>query len=296
MTTKFTLIISLFLLLGLKTLIAQDVIVKWNFPATSADAVLDEYNGFNSGKYLSCEHGVYNTPGYYAFTLDFTTDGAEVPTVSNDKCASVAGVNDGADSIYWMIKFKSEGFHNLKLYSKQFSSIAPAGPRDFKVQFKTSTQTNFTDIATITCSNDWTSGEVNGVSLPSSLDNLANNAITIRWIMTSNIGVAGDSVTNLGITKIDDIIITGEIVDGMEDMISKNQIKIFPNPSEGDISIENLHNMKDIKILDIVGNCVYSEANISDKTINVSHLSKGIYIVQISSMDEEIFIQKLIIE
>lgn len=293
MKIKSTFLAALFILTITKSIYSQVVIAKWAFPSTSADAIVDEYLGYNSGRFISCDHGEYGAQGYYTKPIDFTQPGANVDSITDDKCATVVGTHNGADSISWMIKFKPEGFVNMKLYSKQFSSIN--GPRDFKVQYKIGSTGAFTDFTTISCSNDWTTGVVSGISLPQEMENLVNTSIAIRWILTSNTSVQGGTVDSAATTSIDDIIISGDIASGMEDLVKNHEPKIFPNPSQGEIKIENLHNMQEILIFDIIGEQIFLENEISDNYISINNLPRGIYIVRIVSKDFEIFTEKLII-
>lgn len=115
--------------------------------------------------------------------------------------------NGGADSKFWQISFATTGMSNLKLSSAQRSSNT--GPRDFKVQYSLDGSSwNDVSLASITVANNWTTGVLNNVALPSACNNQA--LVYLRWIMTSNTSVNLGSVANTGTNSIDDIVINGD--------------------------------------------------------------------------------------
>ncbi len=115
--------------------------------------------------------------------------------------------DEGADTKYWQITISTQGYRNLKLSSKQRSS--PRGPRDFKVQYSTDGST-WNDVlgATITVGNDFTMGVLDQVPLPSGCEN--QPTLYLRWVMTSNESVNGQTVLGEGTNRIDDIVVEGE--------------------------------------------------------------------------------------
>jgi hypothetical protein len=80
---------------------------------------------------------------------------------------------------------------------------------------------------------------------------------------------------------------------------SENVMKVFPNPSQGLVNILiNKYNGKvDIQVIDIAGRQVYSSVNEdfnSQKSIDLSALSPGIYLLKISG-DSLNYVQKIIL-
>lgn len=72
----------------------------------------------------------------------------------------------------------------------------------------------------------------------------------------------------------------------------KNQIKIYPNPSSDFVKIENVENIKTIRIFDMTGKLVKQT---SSKEIDVQNFAKGEYIINVYSGNEIIsrkFIKK----
>ena len=71
---------------------------------------------------------------------------------------------------------------------------------------------------------------------------------------------------------------------------SNNNIKISPNPTTNNLTISNLNSNAQIKLYDLTGNLVFSKLNITENktNINISTLSKGIYILKIKFKDREL--------
>ena len=75
------------------------------------------------------------------------------------------------------------------------------------------------------------------------------------------------------------------------------EFNVFPNPSNGTINIDCESGIQEISILSSVGQIVHSERlnNNTNKVLDLSHLSKGQYLVQIKNDSESIAIKKVII-
>ena len=177
---------------------APEVIVEWNFPATSADATADAGITANLTKTLSVGGGVGN-PTY-------NTGGAST------RCASATNWQNGRDSKYWTVNFTTSGYENIKFSSKQ-SGNNNRSPRDFKVQYSLN-GTNWTDVSgtDVTCArNNWTTGALDEISLPAACNN--QQTVYLRWIMRSNTGIGGNTVNaNTYASYIDDIVVKGVYV------------------------------------------------------------------------------------
>ncbi|HNW98588.1 MAG TPA: T9SS type A sorting domain-containing protein [Bacteroidales bacterium] len=272
---------------------AQDTLAAWTFPSTSADSLVDVAPSLNSSRYISCQYGTWGATTYHAITTDYTTNGS---LGSPDKCAKATGWNDGADSAYWMIKLKTTGYGNLKLYSKQQGGGSNPGPRDFKVQYKLPGSTSpWVDLTTVTCANDWTTGVVNGITIPSACDNQSSQ-ISIRWLVSSNIDINGGTVLSTGISKIDDIIITGVVSTGIAETENESLIKVYPNPSNGNFFIENNGEINKIAVYNLLGKCVYSKENVIEYKTELSGFVPGMYMVQLTSTSENVYTYKIIVE
>ncbi len=275
-------------------LFAQDTIVGWKFPSGSADSLADYSVGtLNTSRYISAQYGTSGFPSYHKITISYTADGADG---TPDKCAMATGWNDGKDSSFWMTKFKTTGYGTLKLYAKQFSDAS--GPANYKIQYKLSGSSNpWVDITNgiMTCSNNWTSAVANGLELPAECNNQSGQ-LSIRWLMISNSDISGGTVTSSGISEIDDIIITGVSLNGVELNNYENFVHIYPNPCHGNFTMDNLKNIKTVKIFDILGKCVFEKENLLNENLNFSNYNKGLYLIQLTTLDNEIYSSKIIVE
>jgi hypothetical protein len=87
-------------------------------------------------------------------------------------------------------------------------------------------------------------------------------------------------------------------ISSVEEEAYKLEFNIFPNPTNEQLTIENLHNTSyDVVINNLIGQKVYSDNNITDHAnfINVSKLVSGMYTLTISD-DKSTFTQKIIVE
>ena len=79
-----------------------------------------------------------------------------------------------------------------------------------------------------------------------------------------------------------------------------NTIKIYPNPSNGAITIKNNSaiELNSISVYDILGNQVQIKQLIasSDQSLDLTNLTKGIYLARIESVNGQVKTQKLIIK
>ena len=83
---------------------------------------------------------------------------------------------------------------------------------------------------------------------------------------------------------------------GVEDRESINKITISPNPASGNIRLSNIDaNSGEIRIFNILGKEVYQQHKNLNKSINVSHLNAGVYILKVD-IDGQIKTQKLVIQ
>lgn len=170
----------------------QVTLAEWNFPSDPDDNLVDVSTPANNTKILSAigPTGV----------VDYGSAGAST------ECALVNGWTSGNSTKYWEVEINTIGYNSLTISSAQRSSNT--GPRDFKIQYKIGTGT-WIDISGggITVANDFTSGVLSSLVVPSTCDN--QNSVFFRWIMTSNTSVTNGTVAGAGTSRIDDILIQG---------------------------------------------------------------------------------------
>jgi len=110
------------------------------------------------------------------------------------------------------------------------------------------------------------------------------------WIKISNVGALSCVIYSYACTNK---------TSSIKNVNKESSISIYPNPTNGNISIvnNNANKIKAIRIYDCVGKLQFDKsASESELSIDLSHLSNGMYFVNIESMDEKITIEKLIIK
>ena len=291
----FTIFLSIFLVsITANNLFAQDTLVAWTFPSTSSDSLADKSIAINSTAYISCQYGTFGAPSYVKKPIDYTTNGS---LGSPDKCGKAIGWDNGIDSTSWMIFFKTTGYTNLKVYSKIQGGGNNPGPRDYTVQWKQAGSSTWTDLTggTIVCGNNWTAGAISGVSLPLACEN-QSDSIYLRWVVKSNFDINGATLLSTGISKIDDIMVTGTNITGLENNKMLSSFLVYPNPSLGSFFIENNCDAEKIEIYNMLGTRVYEKIKGIEKRTEIAGFESGVYFVQIKTKTNRVLTKKLIIQ
>jgi uncharacterized protein (DUF2141 family) len=99
------------------------------------------------------------------------------------------------------------------------------------------------------------------------------------------------------ITEDHTITVTFELLNSIE-QIENQQIKIFPNPTNGQLIIENGElKIENVEIFDVMGRMCHVEtwhaASLQPQRLNLSHLPIGIYFVRIQTK-ESVVIRKVV--
>jgi len=268
-TNLFT-VFTMIALLGLFQLntSAQETIAQWTFPTENGKA----------------DGGIYPNNQRFIETAGGTSE-IDFKNGATTKAARATGWNNGADAKMWTVHIQTMWWMELKLSSKISSGGENPGPRDFKVQYKLD-EGDWTDIddSDFQTANDWTTGVLHELPLPYECEDQLS--VKIRWIMTSDTAVDGTIVTETGISKIDDIFITGQIIEGEDEIDFNSQISVFPNPASDFIQIQNESNIR-IELYNLNGKQVISIQTKSDETIDVSQLVPGTYLLRIESLETD---------
>ncbi|MCH7397046.1 chitobiase/beta-hexosaminidase C-terminal domain-containing protein [Belliella sp. DSM 107340] len=182
------------LFMGMVALNAQTVsLAGWTFGTVAGEesTLADQGNSNNLGVQQISLVGA-NPAGYIA--------GSPGRAITSSSWAGTATEK------YWQFSVNTLGFENLAISLKQRSSNT--GPRDFQLQYSldASTWINI-DAGTITVGNNFTSGVLNNLSLPTALNN--SPLIYIRSILISDISANGGTIANTGTSAIDEIFISG---------------------------------------------------------------------------------------
>ena len=126
---------------------------------------------------------------------------------------------------------------------------------------------------------NYTSGD-NDVNQPISVFNMSNS---IEPFNGNDIGFIEITLTN--VLSVDD-------VNGLE------SVKLFPNPSQGNVTITNARNLETVEIYNILGRLVRRISVVQDTRLDLdlSNLSKGMYLVKITDLNANSKSQKLILK
>lgn len=246
----------------------MEEIVKWSFPTGQlGDTIQNGSNTLN-------------------LTSTIRIEGAGPITMTNgqatgDYAATATGWDNGMDSKNWIVSFKTTGYDHVKIYSKQRAGGNNGGPKDFKLQWKVGSSGTWSDLTGggVILANNWTSGVIDGKDLPDECQNQSNN-IFVRWIMTSNNDVNGGTVAATGISKIDEIMVYGMLLTGIEEDRVQNTFYSYPNPSSGRFSIVLPSESKGIEIYGSNGQLVAKELQTEGEIKISKSLAPGLYFIK----------------
>ncbi|MBX7094072.1 MAG: T9SS type A sorting domain-containing protein [Flavobacteriales bacterium] len=128
----------------------------------------------------------------------------------------------------------------------------------------------------------------------------ASGSGTVKFYTTGNCGNnnnndTGDSPSNLGAT-----IITENTFAGIED-VAQVAFTVFPNPASESIRIQSeLSGNYMLELIDVSGKIVYTEnivlKGVTSGDVNVASFDKGIYLVRLTSANQEIHLNKVLIK
>lgn len=204
--------------------------------------------------------------------------------INNSPCAKISGFVSGTSYVNenWLISpslnLQYISSHTLLSF---YSAVGYSGPA---LQVKVSidydgtgnpnnfTWTDFTDQATWPTGNpffEWThSGYVD-------ITDIQGYDLYVAFVYYSN---DVESAT----WEVDNIMLSGQLTVGVTDLTNKN-INIYPNPGNGLFNIHTEHEFDQLEVSTITGQLVYSQQLISSSILlNLTHLTKGFYMVRLS--------------
>lgn len=278
MKKYYVLVFVLLLLVFQMSAFAQDTIVQWTFPTESALA--------DGGIIASNLDREIETAG--------GTSDIQFKNGASSKAAQATQWNDGADQKKWRVDFETSGYQNLLLSSKISSGGQNPGPRDFKVQYRVG-DGEWTDVpgSEFHVANNWSTGSLVNMSIPNICDD--QPLIKLRWIMTSDTASDGNIVAQNGISKIDDIYITGDIINGNEEISIEPIISVYPNPAVDWLIIETKEKSK-INICNLQGQILISDESKGVNKLDVHMYKPGLYIVSVVTKKGEFQSQRFVIK
>lgn len=262
---------------------SQDVVLaKWSFPSGNlSDTMVEQSNEQNAGVFINTLGG---------------TGAISMKNGASTKAAQAEGWDNGQESKAWQVFLNTIGFQNIRLSSKQQSGNTNPGPRDWKVQVKIGDDGVWTDVenGTYTVMNDWTTGAVDALILPSTCED--QGKVVVRWVMTSNLDINGATVLQTGTTKIDDILLVGTVLSGLSEQEYQSQLRIFPNPAHHQFNIESSEPIQKLEIINLTGMVSLSSSPGQSYFSWTGELAPGIYVVKAYSPHHVLpAIQKLVV-
>jgi CRISPR/Cas system endoribonuclease Cas6 (RAMP superfamily) len=117
--------------------------------------------------------------------------------------------------------------------------------------------------------------------------NLASNYHIAQLIFSGN-------PTGNGVVYVDNVLFHN-VVTGIE-TIQANEMKLYPNPVQNELSIGNSENLASIHIYSLTGENILVQMDMTTSKIDVSHLDGGIYICEMQTIHGEILQAKFIKE
>jgi hypothetical protein len=273
---------------GTKILTQGDTLVGWTFPnALLSDTIANLGIAVNKTKVIRLKA---------AMPMTMLTKTSFSPPA----CAQAMGMSNAtAMEKGWYIEFDASQYKNLKVFSRQHACPTHSGPKYWKIQYKVGSGT-WTDVpgGNITCALNWVKSAVTALPLPADCNKASQ--LGLRWITTSDSNVAGASlgtviVTDTSMTRIDDVIITGDIADDIAEFTFDQIFEIYPNPSSGMVNILTDSKSKEIIIYNCFGQLIYSDKVNGKISIYFTKFGKGMYIVKLQN-NSVILTQKLIIQ
>ena len=255
---------------------AQDTIVQWTFPTASGTA--------DNGIPANLDRTIETAGG---------TSEIEFKNGATTKAAKATNWENGANEKKWKVEFETTNYTDLKLSSKVSAGGSNPGPRDFKVQYKVG-DASWTDVENsgFQTANDWTTGVLSELVLPTECEN--QSLIKIRWIMTTDTAVDGSIVNETGISKIDDIFITGILFNGEDEIDVQSKINVFPNPATDFIQIQNKSDIR-IELFGLNGKRLFNIQTKNNETLDVSNLVSGTYLLRIQNLETQTVTTKTIL-
>ena len=265
----------------------QQTVVQWDFKNKTAVAS----NGLaaNLSQQISRESG-------FAGIYDYSVAGAGTGT---DWSMSTQNWDNGANTKYWLIKFTTLGYYNLK-----FSSIQRGngeGTRDFAVQYRIGNAGVWTNFATVKDSTDWVKGALSNITLPAVCANQAQ--VQIRWVLTSNVSPLNASVAASGSGRIDEITVVGDNTPPVLPLIGTTYVPktllnstVSPNPTQGVFQVTitpSIISTIQINLYDTNGRLLLQqhkpeETLLYNTNLDISAFPDGIYYLMVNSQEDRV--------
>ena len=96
-------------------------------------------------------------------------------------------------------------------------------------------------------------------------------------------------------TRIDDIIITGNLYNDISENSTDQIFEVYPNPGNGLLNILTDSKLKELTIYNSFGQLIYSDQILGKFHLNLSKFGKGLFVIKIQN-DKYSLTKKLIVQ
>ena len=154
------------------------------------------------------------------------------------------------------------------------------------------------NLATATTLEDQTSFDIisaEWVTISGSIDLTDKNLGTFAALQIQT-DTGGFISNGKAIFLLDNVAISADATLSSDSFALENQVKVYPNPASTNLTISNLDkiSIKNVTLINLLGKEVLKSQN--TENLNVSQLSRGIYILKIESTSNKIINKKVILK
>jgi len=274
---------------GTKILSEGDTLVGWTFPnALMSDTVANLGLNVNRTKAIHLKSD--------SMIMIMTKTSSSPPA-----CAQAMGMSNATSMEKgWYIEFDATHYRDLKLFSRQQACPMHSGPKYWQIQYKVGSGlwTNVPD-GNVVCTINWNvGGVVSALPLPAACNGASQ--LGLRWITTSDSNVAGPKlgtplISDTSMTRIDDIMVTGNFYNDILENVPDQIFKLYPNPGIGLVNIITDSKLKYMTIYNSFGQQILYDQISGKVTLDMRIFGKGIFIIKLQNNSYTI-IQRLIIQ
>lgn len=147
---------------------------------------------------------------------------------------------------------------------------------------------------------------VNGVTNATTYYWSTNNGTVTSTAVTANVAFGAPGVANITVLPSNanctgtsmNYSVTVSPCTGINEVTNSIATKVYPNPTNGNLTIETTNTIEKIEILDINGKLVVSENNVNTNniTMNVGSLTNGVYVLRAKLVSGEVANSRIVLQ
>lgn len=236
--------------------------------------------------------GVYNSFGYWT-----------IPSIPSGSVASLVITGTVNTSVPQTIP----AYANL-LNSQQFDSNMLNNGTSTTVNISSGTPPTVGSISgpSLVCTGNSGAFAVNGVTNATTYYWSTNNGTVTSTAVTANVAFGAPGVANITVLPSNanctgtsmNYSVTVSPCTGINEATNSIATKVYPNPTNGNLTIETTNTIEKIEILDINGKLVVSENNVNTNniTMNVGSLTNGVYVLRAKLVSGEVANSRIVLQ